>query len=140
MRQSKRSTGPHWARSRPLPCGMPSMMSSRTMSPSSLAAAQWAQVAPTFPPPMMEIFARRIETASGLFIPRWMAGGFYGRRMRPSRGKDGGARMRAGARPLILRQISAASRSSDAVDEEQHDRTGQRAVGDRSDIDHLADA
>src|SRR5579862_8479689 len=36
-------------------------MSTRTMSPSSLLAAQWAQVAPTLPAPMIEIFARRIH-------------------------------------------------------------------------------
>src|SRR3954462_14444439 len=35
-------------------------MSTRTMSPSSFEAAQWAAVAPTFPAPMMLIFARRM--------------------------------------------------------------------------------
>jgi hypothetical protein len=30
------------------------------MSPSSFEAAQWAAVAPTFPAPMMLIFARRM--------------------------------------------------------------------------------
>ena len=59
---SNPSTGDASNRSRALPWGMPSIwgMSTRTMSPSSLLAAQWAQVAPTFPAPMMVIFARRM--------------------------------------------------------------------------------
>src|ERR1700739_1317572 len=35
-------------------------MSTNTMSPSSLLAAQWAAVAPTLPAPMMLNFARRM--------------------------------------------------------------------------------
>src|SRR5690606_17000760 len=53
---SNPSTGPASIRSRALPWGTPSTMSMRTMSPSSLAAAQWAAVAPTLPAPTMVIF------------------------------------------------------------------------------------
>ena len=65
MFASKRSSGPHCAKSKALPCATPtrSGISTNTMSPSSLAAAQWAQVAPTFPAPMIEILARRIAVA-----------------------------------------------------------------------------
>src|ERR1700756_3549188 len=45
-------------RSRPLPCGTPSMMSMRTTSASSLEAIQWAAVAPTLPEPTMLTFLR----------------------------------------------------------------------------------
>src|ERR1700742_4198576 len=60
--ESKFSMGEQQARSRALPWATPTLsgISSRTMSPSSLLAAQWAQVAPTFPAPMMLIFARFI--------------------------------------------------------------------------------
>src|SRR4051812_20424471 len=60
--QSTPATGVASNRSRALPCGMPSTwgMSTRTTSPSSLLTAQWAQVAPTFPAPMMLILARRM--------------------------------------------------------------------------------
>ncbi len=37
------------------------------MSPSSAAAHQWAVVAPTFPAPMMVIFARRMGCVSDYF-------------------------------------------------------------------------
>src|ERR1039458_6123216 len=46
------------SRSSALPCGTPSMMSIRTTSASSLAAIQWAAVAPTFPAPTIETFLR----------------------------------------------------------------------------------
>ena len=61
-RESKPMIGDAWKRSSALPAGMPSVagMSSRTMSPSSALAHQWAVVAPTLPAPMMEIFARRM--------------------------------------------------------------------------------
>src|ERR1700742_1654283 len=64
--ESKFSMGEQQARSRALPWATPTLsgISSRTMSPSSLAAAQWAQVAPTFPAPMMLIFARRMKLNS----------------------------------------------------------------------------
>ena len=42
-------------------CPLISAMSSRTTSPSSLATAKWAAVAPTFPAPMMLILARRMR-------------------------------------------------------------------------------
>src|ERR1700747_2905296 len=46
------------SRSRPLPCGTPSMMSMRTTSASSLEVIQWAAVAPTLPEPTMVTFLR----------------------------------------------------------------------------------
>ena len=57
------SIGPQQARSSILPLATPSLsgMSRTTMSPSSFAAAQCAQVAPTLPAPMMLIFARAIR-------------------------------------------------------------------------------
>src|SRR5262245_10769849 len=42
--------------SRPLPWGMPSMMSMRTTSPSSRSARRWASVAPTLPAPTTVTF------------------------------------------------------------------------------------
>src|SRR6266850_8328248 len=42
--------------SRPLPCGMPSTMSMRATSHSSLSASRWASVAPTFPAPTTVTF------------------------------------------------------------------------------------
>src|SRR5581483_3258 len=51
-------------RSRPLPCGTPSMMSMRTTSASSFDAIQWAAVAPTFPDPTMLTFFRMISFQS----------------------------------------------------------------------------
>src|SRR5207237_450082 len=51
IRESNPSMGEDSYRSRALPCGMPSTcgMSTRTMSPSSFEAAQWAAVAPPLP-------------------------------------------------------------------------------------------
>src|SRR5262252_2709740 len=46
------------SRSRPLPCGTPSIMSMRTTSPSSFEAIQCAAVAPTFPEPTIVTFLR----------------------------------------------------------------------------------
>src|SRR6266545_3705800 len=46
-------------RSSALPCGIPSMMSTRTTSHSSLATSQWAQVAPTLPAPTTVTLYRR---------------------------------------------------------------------------------
>src|SRR5579859_128746 len=59
IRASKPSMGEDSYRSSAFPWGIPSTWgtSTRTMSPSSLLAAQWAQVAPTLPAPMMLIFA-----------------------------------------------------------------------------------
>ena len=64
-------------------CGM----SSRTMSPSSAAAHQWAQVAPTLPAPTIVILARRMglapegaEWALRNRIWAFPAGGVKGRR------------------------------------------------------------
>src|SRR4051794_174909 len=78
------STGVASNRSSALPAGMPlvSGMSTRTMSPSSFAAAQCAQVAPTFPAPIMLIFARRMSVVSdrswfekwGRDYPEWGGG------------------------------------------------------------------
>src|SRR5207247_732712 len=42
--------------SRPLPWGMPSMMSMSARSPSSRSASRWARVAPTFPAPTTVTF------------------------------------------------------------------------------------
>ena len=58
MRTSKPSTGAASARSKALPCGTPSTISTRTTSPSSLAASQCAAVAPTLPAPTTVIFFR----------------------------------------------------------------------------------
>jgi hypothetical protein len=46
------SMGAAWARSRALPCGTPSMMSTSTTSQSSFSASRWAAVAPTLPAPI----------------------------------------------------------------------------------------
>src|SRR5437879_10700461 len=46
------------SKSRPLPCGTPSMMSISTMSASSFAAIQCAAVAPTLPEPTIETLLR----------------------------------------------------------------------------------
>src|ERR1700691_5126299 len=46
------------SKSRPFPWGTPSTTSTRTMSANSLAAIQWAEVAPTFPAPTMVTFFR----------------------------------------------------------------------------------
>src|SRR5262245_44660551 len=59
------STGPAWARSSALPCGMPSTMSTSTTSASSFDAIQWAQVAPTLPAPMtVTLFLRGMWLSS----------------------------------------------------------------------------
>ena len=52
--------------SRPLPCGMPSTMSMRTTSASSLSASRWARVAPTFPAPTTVTFLFMISSDSTL--------------------------------------------------------------------------
>src|SRR5262245_49740451 len=53
-------------RSSALPLGMSPTwgMSTKTTSPSSWAAAQWAAVAPTLPAPTMVIFGRLIRLCS----------------------------------------------------------------------------
>src|SRR5262245_37653554 len=53
------------ARSSAFPCGSPATMSIKTTSPNSLATAQWAAVAPTFPAPTMVIFAAKDDS----FLP-----------------------------------------------------------------------
>ena len=65
---SNRSMGEHCAKSSILPLTIPSAfgISSTTTSPSSLLAAHKAQLAPTLPPPMTEIFARRMTSNSSL--------------------------------------------------------------------------
>src|SRR3984885_11603205 len=60
------------SRSRPLPCGTPSMMSIRTTSASSFEAIQWAAVAPTFPEPTMVTFLRMNQSfQEELLLGRW---------------------------------------------------------------------
>src|SRR3989304_1540916 len=68
MRRSTSSTGAAWHRSRALPWGMPSTMSTRTTSASSLAGIQWAQVAPTLPAPTMVTLLLRIMAGSSHVI------------------------------------------------------------------------
>src|SRR6266436_706097 len=51
-------TGPAWARSSALPCGMPSITSTSTTSPSSRSTVYWATEAPTWPAPTTVIFGR----------------------------------------------------------------------------------
>src|SRR3954467_9447048 len=60
---SKPSIGEDSNKSSAFPCGIPSTcgISTRTISPSSLEAAQCAAVAPTLPAPIMLIFARRMR-------------------------------------------------------------------------------
>src|SRR3954471_11977008 len=58
----------------PSTCGM----STRTTSPSSLLTAQWAQVAPTFPAPMMLILARRMTTLASFYLTRLSVHAFTG--------------------------------------------------------------
>ena len=54
--ESKPSIGPGLGMSRPLPCGTPSTMSTRTTSASSLSAMRCAAVAPTLPAPTTVTF------------------------------------------------------------------------------------
>src|SRR5213080_2092775 len=61
MRQSRFSMGMDSSRSRPLPCGTPSMMSIRTTSANSFEAIQCAAVAPTFPEPTIVTFLRMVS-------------------------------------------------------------------------------
>src|ERR1700687_1674815 len=58
MEESRFSIGMASSRSKPLPCGTPSMISISTTSASSLAAIQWAAVAPTLPEPTIVTFLR----------------------------------------------------------------------------------
>src|SRR5262245_60395197 len=59
--------------SRPLPWGMPSMMSMRTTSPSSRSASRCASVAPTFPAPTTVIFLFIVPSVpfSVSSVPLW---------------------------------------------------------------------
>src|SRR5439155_3840237 len=50
--------GPAWSRSSALPCGIPSMTSTSTTSPSSFSTAYWATLAPTLPAPTTVILGR----------------------------------------------------------------------------------
>src|SRR5258706_15589771 len=80
---SKPSIGEASKRSSAFPCGMPSTwgMSTRTISPSSLEAAQCAAVAPTLPAPTMLIFARRMFVPfEVLFRVRFVGAADYGER------------------------------------------------------------
>src|SRR5271170_6281041 len=58
------------SKSRPLPWGTPSTTSTSTMSANSLAAIQWAAVAPTFPAPTMVTFFRIFLLTHVLNHPR----------------------------------------------------------------------
>src|SRR5216684_4666681 len=60
--ESRFSIGMASSRSSPLPCGTPSIMSMSTTSASSLAAIQWAAVAPTLPEPTIVTFLRMHES------------------------------------------------------------------------------
>jgi len=60
--ESKPSTGLAWRRSSAFPWGIPSRISTKTTSPSSFSAAQWAAVAPTKPAPIIEIFFLPIKS------------------------------------------------------------------------------
>src|SRR5260370_37277627 len=62
MWESRFSIGMASSRSSPLPCGTPSIMSMSTTSASSLAAIQWAAVAPTLPEPTIVTFLRMHES------------------------------------------------------------------------------
>ena len=63
MLASKPSTEEDWLRSSDLPCGTPSTMSKRTMSPSSLSPIRCARVPPICPAPMRAIFLRAMSFA-----------------------------------------------------------------------------
>ena len=121
MLASKRSIGPHCARSRALPCATPtrSGMSTSTMSPSSLAAAQWAQVAPTFPAPMIEILARRTAVFS---VGRWWFEG------RASPGTRAPRRAPAVEEGKDDRHTRAAERAADAGTADDRPRQKQRGA------------
>src|SRR5882724_3460836 len=67
--ESYRWIGPACARSSDLPCGTPSITSTRTTSPSSFSTTYWATEAPTLPAPTTVIFglpeATRASPCSG---------------------------------------------------------------------------
>src|SRR6188508_3391020 len=82
MRASCPTTGAASARSRPLPWGRPSTMSTRTKSASPASAMRWAVVAPTFPAPMTVTLLRAIAfllkgSISRIREPLAFAGGGY---------------------------------------------------------------
>src|SRR5208283_536708 len=70
MVESHFSMGMAWRRSRPLPCGTPSMMSMSTTSANSFDAIQWAAVAPTFPEPTTVTLLRMISSRSKTFTTK----------------------------------------------------------------------
>src|SRR5439155_5772633 len=69
------TTGAASARSRPLPCGSPSTMSTRTTSARPASAMRWAVVAPTLPGPMPGTWWRGIgvglRRASAASVDAW---------------------------------------------------------------------
>src|SRR3954453_17296784 len=117
IRASKPSTGELSYRSRALPIGavlgwpLISGMSTRTMSPSSLLAAQWAAVAPTFPAPTMVIFARRMVSPS----PVAADSGCPNRGKNPASGIAPGDRSLGGGSDYRERQGSFNPRHDDAA-------------------------
>src|SRR6266545_1961862 len=68
MRASWPTTGAASARSRPLPWGRPSTMSTRTTSARPASAMRWAVVAPTFPAPMTVTLLRAMPAS---FVAGW---------------------------------------------------------------------
>src|SRR5204862_5492950 len=64
IRASWPTTGADSARSRPLPWGRPSTMSTRTTSARPASAMRWAHVAPTLPAPMTVTLWRGIRIRS----------------------------------------------------------------------------
>src|SRR4029077_15204185 len=55
---SKSLTGDDWAISSAFPCGIPSMTSNMTTSPSSFSPMRWASVPPIWPAPINAILLR----------------------------------------------------------------------------------
>src|SRR6188472_3431962 len=89
MRASWLTTGAASARSRPLPCGNPSTMSTRTTSARPASAMRWAVVAPTFPAPITVTLLRAMRCDSLARCGRWDGWAAILRRLGTGRGDRG---------------------------------------------------
>src|SRR6266849_6215185 len=97
--------GPAWARSRALPCGIPSMTSTRTTSPSSFSTAYWATLAPTLPAPTTVILGRGCCVLRISALPSSIPILFSARRLQRGHAlDDGAAELRALHFPGALHQ------------------------------------
>lgn len=67
-----RSIGDDSVMSSALPCGIPSLTSSKITSPSSLSAIIWARVPPMFPAPIKDIFFFVLSFSTPLYLLLWL--------------------------------------------------------------------